>query len=269
MSARLPPTVESVVIDSGNLLSLEDLKRKVSIHPNEEFAEGITRIVTQWQPNGDLKPDTKTAFLANGHNPSSATVLSAERQTYRITVKLFLFDDCGHDCPSLRSGVDVVLKQLGIESIDSLIVSLPSRTTKLSLDDIKPFWTCAETFVTDGRASQLGVSDLDTNQLAALYEWAHTSKPTTNHINLEACCVIPEEMSAYAKQHNIQLLTHNDPKDFLPESRFNEIMSHLVDPNESKLWKRVWIARYSIIVAGKGILQNKGYILSAKKCAQN
>ncbi|CAG2165062.1 unnamed protein product [Oppiella nova] len=262
----LPSSVSSVFIDTGNLLALQDIKRKLSILPNEEFADGITRMVSQWEPNGELKTDPSVAFVCDNTSPAMA---ASERQTFRITVKLFLFDEsfCGADCPTLRNAVDIVLKRLAVESIDSMIISLPIRPQKLSLDDMKPFWECAETYVRDGRAVQLGVSDLDTSQLEALYEWAPTSKPTTNHVNLEACCVIPEEMSAYAKRNNIQLLTHNDPRDFLPESRFHEIMSPLVA--DSKQWKRVWIARYSIIVAGKGILQTKGYILSAKKLPQN
>ena len=142
---------------------------------------------------------------------SSANIPSAERQTFRITVKLFLFDDCSLECPTLKNGVDIVLKQLGIETIDSLVISLPHRANKLTLDDIKPFWECAEQVVTEGKTTQLGISDLDTNQLIQLFEWAEKTKPMTNHINLESCCVIPEEMSAYAKKNNIQLLTHNDP----------------------------------------------------------
>lgn len=53
----------------------------------------------------------------------------------------------------------------------------------------------------------------------------------------------------------------------MPSERFQQIMSDLV--TDSKQWKAVWIARYSIIIAGKGILQNKGYILSAKKLTNN
>ena len=30
-------------------------------------------------------------------------------------------------------------------------------------------------------------------------------------------------------------------------------------------WKRYWIVRYTVIVTGKGIIQDKGYIVSAKK----
>lgn len=37
-------------------------------------------------------------------------------------------------------------------------------------------------------------------------------KPAVNQVNLESCCVMPAEMTAFARDHDIQLLTHNDPK---------------------------------------------------------
>ncbi|XP_054156934.1 glutamate--cysteine ligase regulatory subunit-like [Oppia nitens] len=280
-SPSLPSDVDCLVIDSGNLLTLADIKRKVSILPNEELANGMLRVVNKWQQSSGARISGRTAFVADDSNQANSLLLSADRQSYRITVKLFVFDDvccggCGGgggtttaDCPSLANGVDIVLDQLKIAAIDSLILSLPNRSTKLSLDDIKPFWSCAETFLRDGRTAQLGISDMDTNQLKQLYEWS-ANKPSTNHINLDACCVIPEDMSAFAKQNNIQLLTHNDPKDFLPEERFREIVAGIVGDADDGChqWRRQWIARYSIIVSGKGILQNKGYILAAKRCPQ-
>ena len=231
----LPQNISNVVIDSGNLLSSENIKRKASILPTEEvfrhlfncfsninvlsieqFIEGMNQTINEWQQNGNLRSDSNSTLILTNNDLNCVTNIgSTERQTFRITVKLFLFDDCDHktECQSLNNGIDIVLKQLNISSVDSLILSLPNRPTKLSLDDIKPFWKSAQTILASGKTSQLGISDLDTNQLIQLYEWAdQNSKPMTNHVNLEACCVIPQEMSAYAKQHNIQLLTHNDPK---------------------------------------------------------
>jgi glutamate--cysteine ligase regulatory subunit len=177
---------------------------------DQQIVEGIALILNEWQQNQYLKVDNNIAFISHSNNGLNTNSIINERQSIRITVKIFTFD-C-NDCDSVTNAVDIVLRQLNIESIDSLILSLPSSSSKLSLDQMKPFWKCAQNIVSNGKASQLGISDLDTNQLMQLYEWAQTSKPTTNHINLEACCVIPPEMSAYAKQNNIQLLTHNDPK---------------------------------------------------------
>lgn len=37
-------------------------------------------------------------------------------------------------------------------------------------------------------------------------------KPSSNQVNLASCCVMPPDLTAFAKQFDIQLLTHNDPK---------------------------------------------------------
>lgn len=37
-------------------------------------------------------------------------------------------------------------------------------------------------------------------------------KPSSNQFNLASCCVMPPELTAFAKEFDIQLLTHNDPK---------------------------------------------------------
>lgn len=36
-------------------------------------------------------------------------------------------------------------------------------------------------------------------------------KPSINQVNLTTCCVIPPELTEFAKEHDIQLLTHCDP----------------------------------------------------------
>lgn len=37
-------------------------------------------------------------------------------------------------------------------------------------------------------------------------------KPSSNQVNLASCCVMPPDLTAFAKEFDIQLLTHNDPK---------------------------------------------------------
>ena len=113
----------------------------------------MNQIVTQWQQNGNLTIESNTGLLSNINKNSSASIPSDERQTFRITVKLFLFDDVVPECPSLLNGVDIVLKQLNIETIDSLIISLPNRPKKLTLDEIKPFWKCAQRVIQNGKTA--------------------------------------------------------------------------------------------------------------------
>lgn len=37
-------------------------------------------------------------------------------------------------------------------------------------------------------------------------------KPSSNQVNLASCCVMPPDLTAFAKEFDIQLLTHSDAK---------------------------------------------------------
>ena len=124
--------------------------------------------------------------------------------------------------------------------------------------------SCAVKNVREGKVRELGVSDLNTEQLRELYAWAEEIKPTTNQINLESCCVIPPEMNAFAQSKEIRLLTHNDPRDFLMIDKLHSLLANngIADAEQ---WKRLWVARYTIMVTGKGIIQTKGYLVAIVK----
>lgn len=51
-------------------------------------------------------------------------------------------------------------------------------------------------------------------------------KPSSNQVNLASCCVMPPDLTAFAKEFDIQLLTHNDPKGVYFE--VNDCMHELV-----------------------------------------
>lgn len=44
------------------------------------------------------------------------------------------------------------------------------------------------------------------------YPFLYQVKPSSNQVNLASCCVMPPDLTAFAKEFDIQLLTHNDPK---------------------------------------------------------
>lgn len=101
---------------------------------------------------------------------------------------------------------------LQVTDLDSLTLSPPPDRKDGTIEGLKAVWSCAVANVLNGSIKDLGVSDLDTNQLKELYEWTETVKPSTNQVNLEACCVIPPEMNEFAQSKDIRLLTHNDPR---------------------------------------------------------
>lgn len=66
------------------------------------------------------------------------------------------------------------MEELGITVIDTLILSLPPLQTeeKLTLNHLKPLWVEIEKLVEDSKVLTVGVSDLDAEELAELYNWS-------------------------------------------------------------------------------------------------
>ena len=66
---------------------------------------------------------------------------------------------------------------------------------------------------------------------------------TCTQVNLKSCCVVPEELSAFAKSAKITLLTHSDPGELLPgDSLRNMLYPKLA--REAGHYAADWVARY-------------------------
>lgn len=131
-----------------------------------------------------------------------------DRTNYKVNIKVFLFNNNQNE---LEHAIQFVKEQLSIREIDSLTLSFTPDEQQTSLELIKPLWSVLEGR-TKGELLEIGVSDLNTNELIDLYNGASKIKPFFNQINLESCCTVPAEMAEFAKQNEIKLLTHNDPR---------------------------------------------------------
>ncbi|EGV94179.1 Glutamate--cysteine ligase regulatory subunit [Cricetulus griseus] len=155
---------------------------------------------------------------------------------------------------------------LGVAQLDSVIIASPpiEDGVNLSLEHLQPYWEELENLVQNKKIVAIGTSDLDKTQLEQLYQWAQV-KPNSNQVNLASCCVMPPDLTAFAKQFDIQLLTHNDPKELLSEASFQEALQESIPDIEAQEWVPLWLLRYSVIVKSRGIIKSKGYILQAKR----
>lgn len=179
------------------------------------------------------------------------------RSDLKVAVKIFTYTE---SCVVFTDAINLLMSSLGTDYIDSLTLALPPSRKK-SIDDMKSIWTCAVSNVINGSIHDLGVSDLDADQLQELYAWAEDVTPTTNQINLDACCVIPPELNEFAKQKNIRLLTHNDPRDILPKDKLTPILESSGLPDASQ-YSVLWIGRYSVFITANGVIDSKGYIIA-------
>lgn len=215
--------------------------------PQDEQSHGASS--TSWtKQEGDTLYVPATDFTLSG--------LSEERDQYDITVKLFYLPGipASRRQAHARDAIDLVLKELHVQSIDLLIVSFPgvsfdaedeeteadddeagSRTGSESkagsenteqADDFESMvktWHALETLAENGKIAQLGVAEFGTERLARFIQ--HTTiRPSVDQINVKDCCVVPKSLILYAKQENIRLLTHNDCTNILPPGTTRELL---------------------------------------------
>ncbi|RMZ88773.1 hypothetical protein DV736_g3996, partial [Chaetothyriales sp. CBS 134916] len=204
--------------------------------PAEEGAwtarEGDTLYVPSWQP----------------------TPLAEPREAYDITAKLFYLPGVpsSRRCRHTSEAIDLVLKELGVDSIDLLIVSYPgvsfdaddeadetdeadeadaadAETHSGSSDESEAFdaqiqtWHVLESLHTHGTIKQLGLSEFSSERLQKFLPEVAT-KPAVDQINIKDCCVVPKSLIVFAKAHQIELLTHADCTDILPPGTLRELL---------------------------------------------
>lgn len=215
--------------------------------------------------------------------------LSEERSQYDITVKLFYLPGIpvSRRCAHTREAIDLVLKELNVASIDLLIVSFPGILFDADddsdeedagkpddFDSIVQTWSTLESLQKEGRIAQLGVAEFGSERLARFLP--HTKvKPSVDQINLKDCCVVPKSLIIYAKQEQIQLLTHNDCNDILPVGTTRELLGTgdngagiLASTPESPDGiqgdvEPQWVVKYTAVVKDRGVVENKGYFALA------
>ncbi|PTU21540.1 hypothetical protein P175DRAFT_0500434 [Aspergillus ochraceoroseus IBT 24754] len=223
--------------------------------------------------------------------------LAEERSQYDITVKLFYLPGIpvSRRCAHTRQAIDLVLKELRVDSIDLLIVSFPGilfdaeddseeevssedggseEQPSDDFDSMIQTWRTLESLQEKGMISQLGVAEFGSERLARLLP--HTKvKPSVNQINLKDCCVVPKSLILYAKQEKIQLLTHNDCNDILPVGTTREllgpgergagILASSPDANDGIQGhiETQWVVKYTAVVKDRGVVENKGYFALA------
>ncbi|KAL4875640.1 putative gamma-cysteine synthetase regulatory subunit [Aspergillus karnatakaensis] len=222
--------------------------------------------------------------------------LAEERPQYDITAKFFYLPGIpvSRRCAHTRQAIDLVLKELHVDSIDLLIVSFPgilfdaeddseedvdsvddgSEEQSDDFDSLLQTWRALENLQAEGKILQLGVAEFGSERLARFLP--HTRvKPSVDQVNLKDCCVVPKSLIIYAKQEGIQLLTHNDCNDILPVGTTREllgpgeqgagILASAPDAGDGVQGdvETQWVVKYTAVVKDRGVVENKGYFALA------
>ncbi len=237
-------------------------------------------------------------FYIPAHEP---TPLAEPRSSYKITVKLFYLPGIppSRRCVHTKQAISLVLKELGVESIDLLIVSYPgvsfdadddgyseassgeedesssSDEGAHGMETMVRTWRVLEAFHELGIIDKLGVSEFSSDRLAKFLPQTKI-RPSKDQINVKDCCVVPKSLIMYAKQENIELLTHNDCTDILPPGTTRELLgpgengagvlaatAHADDGGLKGDIEPQWVIKYTAVVEDRGVIENKGYLAMA------
>jgi glutamate--cysteine ligase regulatory subunit len=251
-----------------------------AIPPAWTRQEGDDLYVPSWQPTPLVEP----------------------RDSYDVTCKLFFLPGIPSTrrCRHTKEAIDLVLKELGVETIDLLIVSYPGVSFDADdedADELSPdeygsaeddesegleaqvkTWRVLESLHKQGVISQLGVSEFSSDRLAKFLPEVEV-RPSVDQINVKDCCVVPKSLIMYAKEHKIELLTHADCMDILPPGTTRELLGPGkdgagiiaakpdADAEEPALKGDIepqWVIKYTAVVKNRGVIENKGYFAVAQ-----
>ncbi|KAJ8955822.1 hypothetical protein NQ318_005365 [Aromia moschata] len=243
--------VENVIINTGNLLSINDITRKPKLNPTEELAEALNITLKGFQNGTALTVSPNHPLVVSrGHDDLLAKINEHDHSELKIGIKIFINND---NQKLVQEAIEKAFVILKVNDIDNVVISFrqtQSEDKKDDLNQIQNVWKTLESFVRGKKVRQLGVADVEENTLRALHDWAEI-KPSILQINLANCCV------AFCKENDLKLLTHSDPCDILPSESIEDVFG--------KPLALKWALRYVIHVKCRGVLITKGYLLKLAK----
>ncbi|MGH0132808.1 UNVERIFIED_CONTAM: hypothetical protein FKN15_050672 [Acipenser sinensis] len=236
-------------IHTGNLVNWSRLKKKCPSSTSEELQGCIRETLSEWctkiAPTLEKEaPSTLECTLTQ----ATEAITPEEREELKVsacsTLGVSQLDSVMIAPPPLPEGVSLTLEHLqpyweelenllqshkiaaiGTSDLDKplleqlymwaqldsvMIVPPPlPEGVSLTLEHLQPYWEELENLLQCHKIAAIGTSDLDKPLLEQLYMWAQV-KPSSNQVNLASCCVMPPDLTAFAKEYDIQLLTHND-----------------------------------------------------------
>lgn len=252
-------------LHTGNIVNRSRMKKKCPGSPTEELQDCIQATLSDWISQTKLTAedfqDTLDCFIPE----ATDAITPEEREELKVSAKLFL---CESDKSSIKDAVKMACQTLAVSQLDSVIIAPPGppEGDKQTLSHLQPAWEELEALVRSQQIAAIGTSDLDKDLLEQLYNWAQV-KPSSNQVNLASCCVMPPDLTAFAKEFDIQLLTHNDPKELMSAASFQQALQEGTQELSVSDWRLEWVLRYSIIVKSRGIIKSKGYLISARKAS--
>jgi glutamate--cysteine ligase regulatory subunit len=221
----------------------------------------------------------------------SMSGLLEEPSQYDVTVKLFYLPGANikHREQYAKDAVGLVLKELGVQSIDLLIVSFPGmsfdgdceweadkkNSSQGNDEEEVASWPVFEELYNKKVVKKLGLAEYGSEKLSRFLSRVQV-RPKVDQVNIKDCCNVPPPLLKLAKIENIELLVHNDCTNVLPSGTLRELLGQGVKGagvlSESKRsldgmkgdLTPNWVVKYTAVVRDRGVIENKGYFAVAE-----
>ncbi|EEB19898.1 glutamate--cysteine ligase regulatory subunit, putative [Pediculus humanus corporis] len=254
----LPTSVNKIFVYTGNILSLNEIKKLAGHNQTDELVESLRITLSDWQPKDVVQlPGLDTTTVEVMRNDKKCCQSEeVDRENLKVTVKIFV------SAPKkeiLQEALDNVFTSLNISKIDSLVLACKLEPSAV-LSGLQNIWSIIEELAEQKKFEDVGVSDIDTDVFVNLYNWAKV-KPTIIQINLAVCCVVPPVLQEFCKTNNVQLLTHSDPLEILPKPALCQLFG-AKDVDDVTL---NWALRFQVHVKCRGVLSSKGYLVCVSR----
>lgn len=263
----------SVTLVGGNLVSDTDFRKRLAGRDaGVELQLVVEDLLPSWNPDTRPSVDNQSVMVEREDVPGSQP--QPERDQLKITLKIFL-----HDCDvsSLFNGVQAALAKLNTNKVDNLFIATPVEVTPLvgigsgavaegqteATGQMMSLWRGAEQLIQEGKVGVVGLCDLHPPVFIKIYQDAMI-KPSSIQVNLRSCCVVPEELSSFAKENRVTLLTHSDPVELLPGESLRAMLYPKMS-REAGHYSAGWIARYQVHLKDRGVLLEKRYLIDLSK----
>ncbi|RUP06780.1 hypothetical protein BC936DRAFT_140221 [Jimgerdemannia flammicorona] len=219
--------------------------------------------------------DADTGLLEVPDIRHKSNIPPEDRKELDITAKLFFLPSPSANTLPV-SYIDQSLAHLkallDVDTVDTFVVSFgdvafdeddeeDEREGKIKTEDMLRVWKDLESRHRRGVFSKLGVSEFSRARLNTFLSNVDIV-PKVNQINLRDCCVMPHELIQYSREKDIELLTHSDSIDILPTETLETLINEYKLSPIAAITPR-WVLKYSVIIASRGVVADKGYIVSA------
>ncbi|KAK9712287.1 hypothetical protein K7432_007221 [Basidiobolus ranarum] len=269
--------IKECLVYSGNLMKAgaSGIRNSALRRSQEELISSLDEALQVFlQEHGSCFYIPESDYLEIPDTRHMSQLDQEDLDDLEVSVKLFYLPDTTgtsrFPASYISESLEYIKRHLGVNHVHDYVLAFPGSNSQEDsgedMSDIIPPWNEIEHFYKEGVIKSLGVSEFSTGELERLSKKVQIA-PQINHIDLASSSGLPTDMAAYAKVHNIKLLTHQDSSDILPAESFNALLAkHKIvsSVEEAKLTPR-WVLKYSSVIRNRGVITNKGYIVSASR----